>query len=86
MKKLNAREYCVIQDALLNNLILNLDYIKDTEKAGKNPLFTTGYVIRETKDLLNKLLDGTLKSKHEYCNLEGEKEFLLAATTKYCKD
>lgn len=53
MNKLNLRQYQLIVDGLYNNLVLNLDYINDLEKSGKNPIWTKGYVYHETTDLIH---------------------------------
>ena len=81
--KLNFREYTIIVDNLLSGLEINVDYVNNLEKNGKNPLFTKGYVVREYEDLIEKVFSLLSKKDQTYIVKEQEVEEINDIKTKY---
>ncbi len=82
--KLDFREYTIIVDNLLTGLEINVDYINNAEKSGKNPLFTKGYVVREYENIIEKLYTTMLSKKDQtYIVKEKEVDFINNVKTKF---
>ena len=81
--KLNFREYTIIVDNLLSGLEINVDYVNNLEKNGKNPLFTKGYVVREYEDLIEKVFSLLSKKDQTYIVKEQEVEEINDIKTRY---
>ena len=81
--KLNFREYTIIVDNLLTGLEINVDYVDNIEKEGKNPFFTKGYVVREYEDLIEKVFSLLGKKDQTYIVKEQEVEFINNVKTKF---
>ncbi len=82
--KLDFREYTIIVDNLLTGLEINVDYINNAEKSGKNPLFTKGYVVREYENIIEKLYTTMLSKKDQtYIVKEKEVDFINNVKTRF---
>jgi hypothetical protein len=81
--KLNYREYTIIVDNLLSGLEINVDYVNNIEKSGRNSYFTKGYVVREYEDLIEKVFSLLSKKDQTYIVKEQEVEFINNVKNKF---
>jgi hypothetical protein len=81
--KLDFREYTIIVDNLLTGMEINVDYVNNLEKEGKNPLFTKGYIVREYEDLIEKVFGLMGKQDQKYIVKEQEVEFINNVKTRF---
>ena len=61
MAKFSKRESLVIVNALYEQTKASVKYIKGIEESGKNPLFTQSYALREGLDIIESVLDKSVK-------------------------
>ena len=81
--KLNFREYHLLVDNLLPRLELPVDYVNNLEKDGNPHLFTKGYVVRSSEDLIEKVFGLLGKKDQTYIVKEQEVEFINNVKTRF---
>jgi len=81
--KLDWREFQLIQDGLLTGMEVNVDYINNVEKSGKQPPFTKGYIVNEYTNLLDKVFNMMAKKDQDYIELDSQQDFIDNVKTKF---
>lgn len=83
--KLTAREFTILVESMFTQLKQSCKEITDAENEGKRPLFTTGYILREQRDLYYMLRDNVYKRDINHANIPYFNGIILELENKYSK-